>query len=248
MQAWLPALLLGGALAALWAFIRGDIAEFVLFKHLRDSRSRRARFRIWVVKACLFFALPTLIGLVLLGRIDALWQVPAEFAPVQQAIGPITLFDSDFLQGLAIGAAISGLAIGALWSRARMRRGRRPPMLGDVGALLPRNRDELPYGAALSVAAGVTEELFFRLLLPLLLVLVTRQLAASFIVAALLFGAAHRYQGWVGVAATTALAGLFTAVYLATGQLWAAMALHVAIDLNGLVLRPILTGAWRARG
>jgi hypothetical protein len=31
-----------------------------------------------------------------------------------------------------------------------------------------------------------------------------------------------------------------------TGELWLAMVLHALIDLNSLVLRPILTGAWRA--
>jgi len=39
---------------------------------------------------------------------------------------------------------------------------------------------------------------------------------------------------------------LMAAVYLMTGSLWLAMLLHALIDLNSLVLRPALTGAWRA--
>ena len=36
-----------------------------------------------------------------------------------------------------------------------------------------------------------------------------------------------------------------TALYLMTGALWVVMLIHVVIDLNGLVLRPIMAGALR---
>ena len=57
-----------------------------------------------------------------------------------------------------------------------------------------------------------------------------------------LFGAAHRYQGWTGILATAGVGMLMTIVYLATGSLAAAMLLHALIDLNAVVVRPIVSG------
>ena len=55
-----------------------------------------------------------------------------------------------------------------------------------------------------------------------------------------LFAYAHRYQGWAGMAAS-ALVGVTVAIlYLATGQLWFAMLVHTLLNLNALVLRPLL--------
>jgi uncharacterized protein len=143
---------------------------------------------------------------------------------------------------------VAGLAIGALVAWAMARRRLRMPTAGNITALLPRNRAELPYGALLSVSAGVTEEAMFRLLLPLLITLVSGSWAAGFVIPTLIFGAMHRYQGWVGVVATTLVGALLSVVYLATQSIAMAMFVHVAIDLNGLVLRPLLSGALRSPG
>jgi membrane protease YdiL (CAAX protease family) len=75
--------------------------------------------------------------------------------------------------------------------------------------------------------------------------LVTGSAWVGFGLAAILFGAAHWYQGWTGVAVTSVMGMLFTALYLASGRLWVAIAFHAFLDLIGLVLRPALTGAWR---
>jgi membrane protease YdiL (CAAX protease family) len=50
----------------------------------------------------------------------------------------------------------------------------------------------------------------------------------------------HVYQGWIGVVATTVLGLVFTGLYLATGALALPVALHAAIDLMALVVRPTL--------
>ena len=118
--------------------------------------------------------------------------------------------------------------------------------IGNVGSLFPRNRPEIVHAAAMSIAAGVSEELAFRLFLPLLVALVSGSAFVAFGVAVAAFGAMHLYQGRAGVIATTLVGALMAAVYLMTGELWLAMVLHALIDLNSLVLRPMLTGAWRA--
>ncbi|GAA3261235.1 CPBP family intramembrane glutamic endopeptidase [Sphingomonas yabuuchiae] len=183
--------------------------------------------------------MPVLVGLALLGRSDALVVMPDEFAPVAATMPPI--FDSgEAMQGMLIGGAIGGLVVGAVLARLRKRK-----PLGNISALLPRERREVKYAAALSIMAGVTEEAFFRLYLPLLVAMATGQAGIGFVASLILFGAMHRYQGWVGVAATTALGAVMTGLYLMTGSLWVVMLVHVLVDLNGLVVTPVLSGVLR---
>ncbi|NML07635.1 CPBP family intramembrane metalloprotease [Sphingomonas sp. G-3-2-10] len=118
-------------------------------------------------------------------------------------------------------------------------------MAGDVEALLPRNGRETLCGALLSLNAGATEELFFRLYLPLLLVLAGLNPVAAFVVAAIVFGLVHLYQGAAGVLATGVLGAALTLAYLLSGSLALPILLHVAIDLNALVVRPTLTRLMR---
>ena len=68
------------------------------------------------------------------------------------------------------------------------------------------------------------------------------------ILATLLFGAVHRYQGVRGMIATTIVGGGLAVIYGLTGALWMAIALHVVIDLNALVVRPLARSAWRRSG
>jgi uncharacterized protein len=93
----------------------------------------------------------------------------------------------------------------------------------------------------------VSEELFFRLFLPLAVAAATGSDLVGFTVATLLFGFAHRYQGWSGMLATGAAGALLAAIYLASGAIWVAAALHAILNLNGLVLRPIAMSVLRAR-
>jgi len=233
------ALLLLAALAGIWWFQKGDLGEYRRFSALNDSHSRRMRFRLWLARSALAFLLPVLVGLALLGRSDALVVMPDEFAPVAATMPPI--FDSGkAMQGMLIGGAIGGLVVGAVLARLRKRK-----PLGNISALLPRERREVKYAAALSIMAGVTEEAFFRLYLPLLVAMATGQTGIGFVASLILFGAMHRYQGWVGVVATTALGAVMTGLYLMTGSLWVVMLVHVLVDLNGLVVTPVLGGVLR---
>jgi uncharacterized protein len=186
------------------------------------------------------FALPALAVLLLMGRGEALIVMPGEFF-VAGWIGDAR----DLLPALAGGVA-GGTVIGALLARRRWRRtGRRGPMLGEIGWIEPRNRRELVWTTLLSLLAGVSEEVFFRLALPLLATLATGSLLVGQVVALAAFGAVHRYQGPTGIVATTMLGALFAALYLASGSLWLAMLAHVLVDLNSLVIRPAATGAWQ---
>lgn len=240
----MPLALLIATVVILALYARGDVAEFLRFVKLDRSSDRRRRYAIWVLKQVLVFALPSVAGLALLGRLGAFAVMPAEFRPAAALFGDADL-SADFLQMLAVGVA-GGLVGGGLIAWWLGRRGRAMPTAGNIHALLPRNRAELPYGALLSLSAGMTEEAMFRLFLPLLIVLTSGSQVAAFGIPLALFGAMHRYQGWVGILATTVVGALFTVIYLFSGSILLTMAIHALIDVNGLVIRPMLSGAMRA--
>ena len=69
--------------------------------------------------------MPTLVALVLLGRLDALWIMPAEFVSVR-ALLP-TIGADEVIVG-SLGGVMGGLIVVAI----RARRGHRPRLL-DLG-------------------------------------------------------------------------------------------------------------------
>ena len=240
----LPNTLLLATLMSLVWFLKGDLLGYRRIKRLPDTASRQKTYRLWIAKAAIAFVLPGVIGLALLGRLDALVTVPPEFDALRTLLPSLEGYSRVELLGMIGGSALGGLIIGAVL--ATRRNWRVLKTIGNVGSLLPRNRPEIAHAAAMSIAAGISEELAFRLFLPLLVALVSGSAFVAFGVAVAAFGAMHVYQGRAGVIATTLVGALMAAVYLMTGELWLAMVLHALIDLNSLVLRPMLTGAWRA--
>lgn len=237
------ALLLASLMALLW-FLKGDLLGYRRIKRLPDTASRQKTYRLWIGKAAIAFVLPAVIGLALLGRLDAFVIAPPEFDAIRRLLPSLAGDSRAEMLGLIGGSALGGLVIGTVL--ATRRNWRILKTIGNVGSLFPRNRPEIAHAAAMAIAAGVSEELAFRLFLPLLIALVTGNAFVAFGVAIAVFGAMHRYQGQVGVIATSLVGALMAAIYLMTGELWLAMLLHALIDLNSLALRPALTGAWRA--
>ncbi|MBW4331225.1 CPBP family intramembrane metalloprotease [Stakelama sp. CBK3Z-3] len=233
-------LLLFAALGCYWLFLKGRLAD----RFGVSARGRRALYRFWVVKSAVLFIAPALVILAILGRGEALFAMPDIFAVAAGTLGLVPgglARDTAFLLTVA-GGLFGGALLGALMAQWRRRRGRAPWMMGNLRAVLPGKRGDLPAAAAVALAAGVSEELFFRLLLPLLIALVSGSALLGFVLSALLFVLAHRYQGAIGMIGSTALALVFTGFYWMTGSLWMTMLLHAAVDLNGLVIRPFVLG------
>lgn len=226
-----------------WALLLGLIAAYAWYIRgggVPPGSGRIARYRRWMRRAPLAFGGSALLVLGLAGRIEALWRLPAEFAALAQAARHFAGFGGNMdtlkiavLAGFA-GGAVLGLAI----SRWQVRRGKRPFTAGDIERILPQRGGEFGWTAALGIAAGIVEELFFRLALPLFAALATGDALSGFALATLLFAAAHRYQGWSGMAFSGVAGALLAILYLATGELWFAMLIHALLNLNGLVLRP----------
>ncbi len=241
----LAAVLLVLTLAPLLLILRKDPADYRAFKSLTDTRARQRRIRIWTLKSFLLYGFGSLVALAILGRFPALIIFPPEFQRLSNFFAALVPIQSSAMTGFFIGfgaALACSLIVGILLARRKNKKqARKPVVLGDISPLLPRNWAETAHAALLSLNAGFSEELYFRLLLPLLLAILIGHAVPAFVLAALIFGLAHIYQGAIGVIATTIIGLLLTLIYLFSGSIWAAMAIHAFIDLTGLVIRPSIS-------
>ena len=105
--------------------------------------------------------------------------------------------------------------------------------------LLPRTTAERAGFIALSLSAGVAEELVFRAFLVSALILVTGSAWLSVSVASLAFGVLHAYQGSAGIVRTAVLGAVLAIPFLLTGSIVPSMIAHAAIN--------IAAGLWLAR-
>lgn len=89
--------------------------------------------------------------------------------------------------------------------------------------------------------AGVCEEFLYRGFLLSRVAALTGSMEAAALLAALLFGGAHLYQGWMGAARAAVIALLLAGPVLVSGCLVPAMAAHFLIDAIGILwLWPLL--------
>jgi membrane protease YdiL (CAAX protease family) len=96
--------------------------------------------------------------------------------------------------------------------------------------MLPRSDQEMRLFAWLSVTAGICEEILYRgyliwyldAWLPLL---------PAVVIASAVFGAGHAYQGPRGIALTTGVGLVMSAVYLSTGSLLLCAVMHALMDI-----------------
>jgi hypothetical protein len=131
------------------------------------------------------------------------------------------------------------MVIGGFRLRKRMRAGHQPPGRAQIAVLVPRTDRERRFAAALSVTAGVTEEVVFRYALIALGIEVFHLPAlAAVVLSLLLFVGIHAYQGRLGMVNSAVLGAVFTFLTLLSGSLLPAILLHIAIDLNALLLVP----------
>ena len=203
-----------------------------------------ARHLRWASALWLGYGVPAAIGLLAIGRLDDVARLPPEFVPIAWylEVPPGSIGIALVMLGLG-GGSLLGLVL--TWWRARS--GRAPWTAGDVRSIMPADDADLWPAAVLAVSAGVAEELFYRLWLPLIVALASGSGTAGVIVGTLCFAAMHRYQGWAGVAANIVGGGLLMALYMGSGALWLPIAVHALVDLNALVLRPALSARLRRR-
>ena len=240
--------ILGAVLALLLTFmtlnaIRKNRRDYSTFKRQRSTKRRQKTFRKWLRQSFLNFGGAAVVVLLLS------WQF---IAPFQQAVdawpwvvGARQIFSDSGWIGPAIVAAlivivVGGGVLGIFAARSEISNASEVPSIGDVQALLPRNRAELKWGAALAINAGVVEELLFRLALPALIFGVTGSAIAAVAASILIFGFLHIYQGLPGIVGSVILGAAFMAIYLSTGNIVVAIVVHALFDLRSLVLIPVV--------
>jgi membrane protease YdiL (CAAX protease family) len=138
------------------------------------------------------------------------------------------------------GYALTAFAIGALLILARLAvhtdqgRRRTGESIASVSAFVPRTSPEYRWFSAMSVTAGIEEELVYRAFLFAYLAAWLPGMPAGLIIvlAALVFGLGHLYQGAAGIVKAGTMGVLFGVVYWMTGSVWAPILLHIVVDLS----------------
>lgn len=217
-----------------------DRREYQRFKRYRTTAKRQAMLRTWLLDSVWSIGGVSVVVLVLA------WQYVGPLLTELQGWLPL---ESGLLWGILTGAVVAFAALTVVGIVSARKSPDEMATLGDVGAMLPRNQQELRLGWALSLNAGISEELMFRLAVPALVFGATGSAIAAVVVSVLLFGLLHVYQGVAGVVGTTLIGGLLFASYVATGSILVPIVLHVLFDLRSLVLIPVTVyGAHRVDG
>lgn len=145
--------------------------------------------------------------------------------------------DGGWLEGTTLLILLAAIAASALFFRwkgdSAVKR-----LLKMAGAILPVTAGERWLFAVISIGAGVSEELLFR---GFLLYYLNQHFpgldrGAQILVSGLVFGWAHLFQGWRGIALTGVLGAAFALLYIATESLLSPIIIHAAIDLRILII------------
>jgi membrane protease YdiL (CAAX protease family) len=110
-----------------------------------------------------------------------------------------------------------------------------------AGAILPRSTAERRWFVAVSVGAGVSEELVFRgfLFYYIATFLPETGLPGLILLSSVVFGYCHIYQGWQGALLTGIIGLVFALLYAESGCLWLPMLVHAAVDARiPMILTP----------
>ncbi len=218
-------------LVALFLIVAFPIWDRIETRRLRHDASEAARLRsyrltvgwLWVVTGILLVTAP--LPSLLYPMADP-WLSGKSIAPF--ALGAVAAML------LAMGLP---LIPGERMAKARQSQ---REALKQISFFLPRTRRERGWFAAVSVSAGICEELIFRGFLAQYFVGLPLGIApiGAYLLSALVFGIDHGYQGLSGIVATGFLALVFTALFLVTGSIWVPMVIHVLIDLRILLIVP----------
>lgn len=234
---WVFAVLFFALLVFLvWRAARKDRREYQRFKRYRSTARRQQLYRKWLRESFVVFGGLALILTVLV------WQ----FVPL--LLNDVNGWDwvrstRDWFAAFgwpAIAAVVFVVIVLPVLLLFLARKQDDVTSIGDIQAMLPRNRAEVRIGALLSLNAGVVEELLFRLALPALVYGAFGNAFFALVVSALVFGSLHAYQGAVGIIGTMIVGLFLTAVYVATGSILAAIVVHVLIDLRTFVFIPLI--------
>ena len=143
---------------------------------------------------------------------------------------------ADIGTGFLLGLVLTVAAIAFLVVQRRSVRNALPDdldrfreQIGELGVLMPRNANELGRWYAVSLTAGIVEEVVWRGFLVWYSVQFMPLWAAA-ILNAIVFGLGHSYQGLANSPKVTLAGAALVGLFLLTGSLWLPIILHAAAD------------------
>lgn len=208
-------------------------SSYKILEQATNTQKRQKIYRSWIRESWLLFGVVSVAGIALLLQTDQTLQLSFN-SPTLESVGT----------GMAFGLiVVLLLAIAYSWRQSttisKADRNKIKSLINKSGSggLIAKNHEERTLGGVLSLAAGVTEELFFRLVLPAVMVVIfgTEWLVPIVIISALLFGLAHAYQGISGVVLTSIIGALLMFIYISTGSILLAILVHILVDVRATV-------------
>jgi membrane protease YdiL (CAAX protease family) len=144
------------------------------------------------------------------------------------------------VMGMAAGSFIAIAVITILAMANPKTRGKSARAAKRLGFFLPSTREERQWWWLICITAGVCEELVFRGFLlryfhwgPFHLTL-----TQALIIASVIFGVGHLYQGIAGAISTCIIGFILECLFVITGNLLLPMVLHTLMDLRVLLMLP----------
>jgi membrane protease YdiL (CAAX protease family) len=102
----------------------------------------------------------------------------------------------------------------------------------DIYHYLPKTQREFDWFIVLSISGGICEEMIFRLFL-FEFINENANLLIAFVLTNIIFAITHIGSGKQNIISSFILGLLFSAIYYFTDNIWIAVLLHIAIDING---------------
>ena len=219
-----------------------DVAEYADFKKIKSTKARQHKYCKWTLESFSLFGLGSILLLATIGHISNITHPLSQFTDLVPSNSTSQLDISGSKIPFILGMLTSGLLSGLVIAKFVKKNKKKAAVIGDVQAMFPRNNAERLRATVLALNAGFSEEMFFRLLLPILFFIVFKSPIIALVLSVLVFGLIHWYQGKIGVLATTILGAGLTFLYISTRSIFVVMAIHALIDLNGLILQPLIRG------
>jgi len=151
--------------------------------------------------------------------------------------------EGTFARVIVAGALITGIVAAQVMTLIAMRsnekmRAKIGEALRPLYFILPVTREERRWWVAVSLTAGVCEEIVYRgFLIPYFMgAPASFPVTLAMIASSLVFGLAHIYQGVRGAIGTAILGMVFAVLFVTTGNLWVPIVLHALIDARLLLM------------
>jgi membrane protease YdiL (CAAX protease family) len=149
------------------------------------------------------------------------------------ALGLVPPGGNSFWIGVAVLVVLTGFLIYSWRSAFAMtqeQKDKQVNTLGDLVHVLPQSHREYRHFVAISITAGIVEEILYRGFVFWYLAQVM-PIWAVIAVSSIVFGIGHTYQGAGGVVRVTGIGIAFGIFYVLTGSIWLPILAHAIFDV-----------------